>query len=407
MVRRLLAGLLVAVALVAASVAWWGLTLQRTIFDSSRSTQLARALLDSGQLQDALVTAATKAVQGALPPAVRAQVPAAEISAAARSALKDPVVNTSLERALVGTHRYLIGDSASPPALDSAPLDAALRRQLASVRPDLAAVVATIPPLQLKLPDAGVPAVHGLRQQIARLTAWTAAVAVAGIALAFAVARSRRAVLRRVGFWALTTGGLWVALRYVLPAVVRAVVPSSAALVGGLAQAMAEGMAVPGLLLAGGGVSALVASVLPAGIPAADRRARRPRAPRTRERVRPRAPAAMGRPGLEPGPAPEPKARVALEQTVRAREPEPTARLTPVASTAATVPELTEPSPPVQDEGTSVLAPPAGRAQLRLPQRDAPTGGGGPRWVPGHGYVVDEALPEGGRWVDGVGYVLD
>jgi hypothetical protein len=412
--RRILAGVLVAVGLLAASVAWWGLTLQRTVFDSGRSTKLARALLSSGQVQDALVGASTKAVEGALPASVRTQVPTEQISAAARAALTSPAVTNTLESALVGTHQYLIGDRPDPPTLDSAPIDAALRQQLVAIRPDLAAVVPTLPPLEVQLPDTGLPAVRGLRQQVSLVTLWTTAVAVVAIALAFLAARSRRAVLRRVGFWALTTGGLWVALRYVLPAIVRAVVPSSAALVGGLAEAMAEGMAVPGVLLAVGGVAALGASMLPAGLPTGPARGARAggRPGRSGRRIEPPAPSPEPRRPLEPRPtAPVGRAeRPKPYEGAGGQREQPLTTPLPrtVAGPANTWPH--EPQPAPSSPAPSSPAPSSPAPSSRAPSIRAAANhevGHSPRWVPGYGYVLDEPLAEGGRWVDGVGFVLE
>jgi hypothetical protein len=354
-------------------------------------------------VQDALVGASTKAVEGALPASVRTQVPTEQISAAARAALTSPAVTNTLESALVGTHQYLIGDRPDPPTLDSAPIDAALRQQLVAIRPDLAAVVPTLPPLEVQLPDTGLPAVRGLRQQVSLVTWWTTAVAVVAIALAFLAARSRRAVLRRVGFWALTTGGLWVALRYVLPAIVRAVVPSSAALVGGLAEAMAEGMAAPGVLLAVAGVAALGASMLPVGLRAAPARGAGVGVPprRSGRRIEPPAPSPEPRRPLERRPPAEVLAeRPSPYEGAGGHRAQPFTTPLPrtVAGPASTWPH--EPRPAPSSPAPSSPAP-------SVPAAANHEVGRSPRWVPGYGYVLDEPLAEGGRWVDGVGFVLE
>ena len=55
MARHGLSRLLVAVALLAASAAWLGFTLQRTVFEPARSERVVRVLLDSPQVRNVLV----------------------------------------------------------------------------------------------------------------------------------------------------------------------------------------------------------------------------------------------------------------------------------------------------------------------------------------------------------------
>jgi hypothetical protein len=56
-------------------------------------------------------------------------------------------------------------------------------------------------------------------------------------------------VLRTIGWWALITGGLWVVLRFAVPAIAESVLPAGSSLIGGLATAVSESMLWPGLIL--------------------------------------------------------------------------------------------------------------------------------------------------------------
>jgi hypothetical protein len=426
MARRALASVLVALGLVAASLAWWGFTLQRTVFDADRSDRLAHALLDSGAVQDALISASTDALDAALPAQVRAQVPMADLTTAARAALDTPEARAALEQALVGTHRYLIGDVDQPPTLDTAPIDAALRAQIARVRPDLAEVVPSLPPLQVDLPDSGLPVVRDIRRLVDRATATAEVVAVVALAAALIVAPDRAPVLRRVGWWATLAGGLWVALRFAVPALAEVVVPARAALIAGLVEAGAEGMAAPGLWLAALGLLALVLGlVLPRrtiALGAGGRAARRRAAERRAAKASRRDPRLVGgrdggrasRPGTAPaagravapgaGPLPWPSTGpIGSGSGPGAQRVPPGGAYGPTPAETVRRFDAARTAPlPVVGGGFGATAPGAGRGPGAS---GTPTGPGGTaRWVEGVGYVrADEGSDEqfDGRTFDG------
>ena len=250
MVRRAASGWVLSLALFAASVAWTGFTLQRTTLDASRTAKVADTLLTDSKVRDAIVSSIVGLVDKGLPVEVRPQVSTDLLVNAARSALAAPGPRADLERALVDTHRYLLGDLKTAPVLDSSQIDLAVRQNLVQARPELAGVVAAIPKVEIPLPAVGLPAVRGLRSVVDLVTWWAAVLAGAVAIGALAVSPDRGWVLRRIGRWALGAGLLWVALRFAVPAVGRRFAPSSSALLSSLATAVSERMAGPGTVLA-------------------------------------------------------------------------------------------------------------------------------------------------------------
>ena len=263
MIRRLASGAALTTALFAASIGWAGLTMQRTVFDKTRTQRIADALLTNTAVRDSLVAAIVGTVDKGLPEALRAQVPTNQLATAARTALASPTVRADIEKALVDTHAYVLGDTKDRPVLQTKELDTAVRQGLLQVRPDLAPIIDQLPPVVVTLPSAGLPGARLARGVVDLVTFWAAAVAAALIVAVLAVSPDRGWALRRIGRWAIGAGALWVGLRFAVPILARKVIPGSAALVSGLATAAAESMTVPGLaLLTVGVLSLALGSVL-------------------------------------------------------------------------------------------------------------------------------------------------
>ena len=130
-----------------------------------------------------------------------------------------------------------------------------------------------MPPLAVRLPDEGLEAARTSREWLADATRIAAIVACLAIAVALVTSTRRSAIMRRTGWWALVTGGLWVLLRFAVPPLAAEVLPAGAGLIGGLATAASESMLWPGLILvAAGNVLFLAGSLVDWG--ARERRAR-------------------------------------------------------------------------------------------------------------------------------------
>ena len=98
MTRRALSRLLVSLALILGSLAWTGFTLERTVFDSTRTERVLRVLLDDESVRHALLQQVVSKADAAMPAELRAQVSLEQLTAAASQVLDDPRVRTSIEQ---------------------------------------------------------------------------------------------------------------------------------------------------------------------------------------------------------------------------------------------------------------------------------------------------------------------
>lgn len=270
MSRNIVARPLLTVGLLAASLAWLGFTMQRTAFDATRSERAVGVLLDDRAVREALLQRLASSVDEQLPPTVRGQITSEQLGTVAASTLDDPTVRDALLTAIGGTHRYLLGETESAPVIDEKLVDAVLRRQLTSVRPDLATVVPSLPAFEITLPTAGLAPVRAVHSWVDRLTPLAAMVALGCVLASLALSSTRPRVLRRVGWWAMTTGAIWVGFRYLLPAITKAVLPSGAALVSGLTDALVGAIMRPGVVLAAAGAMTWLAGFVLARVEAGD-----------------------------------------------------------------------------------------------------------------------------------------
>jgi hypothetical protein len=111
MARQGLSRLLVTLAVLAAGAAWLGFTFQRTVFEPSRSERVVRVLLDSPDVRNVLVQRLVDGVDASLSPELRREVSLDQLATAANATLDEPRVRSAIEQSLVGTQRYLIGDT--------------------------------------------------------------------------------------------------------------------------------------------------------------------------------------------------------------------------------------------------------------------------------------------------------
>ena len=281
MTRRGLSRILVSLALVVASLAWTGLTLQRTVFDATRSERVIAALLDNQAVREALKRQLVGTADAALPEEVRGQITTEELNGAVAAALDDPRVRTAVEHALVDSHRYVIGEMDEPPLLDTTVIDGVLRERLAAVNPSVAAALPQIEPIRLALPSAGLSPIAKARQLILNLTPLLALTAACAALAGLAISPNKPGVLRRIGFWAVSLGAVWIVLRFALPALAEKLLGDSGVILAALAKALADGMGGPGVVLFGVGlallgVASLVAS-MQRSLSAAERRAQQGR----------------------------------------------------------------------------------------------------------------------------------
>ncbi len=381
--RRLVGGALVAVGLIAASLAWAAFSLTRTVLDPDRSERIADAVYDDpavrSYLGDAMVAAAS--------PFIDAGASRGDVDAAARRALDNPTVEEAMIGGLVRAHQRFLGEDPRPDepiVVDASALAAATRRELVNTDPELLGGLPEVPSFAVILPTESMPSVGGARTTVVGAVAFLALVAVGLVVAAFVVTDNRARVLRRVGFWAIGAAAFWVVVGVVIPSLAHLLLPDEATVVASLWGVGAAGMVQPSLVAAGAGVAALVLSLIwmlgSAVVARGDRR-------RARNRSEPAGRSRRAVAGSGP-------------------------RRTSVASAAAgqhsgpRVPRGARPVDPVDAYTARGHARPAGGAAASAAPIRTPGPATPPRGVP----VVPADPPRSQpapRWVEGVGYVDD
>lgn len=258
--RKGLAGLILGLALVVASVSWAGFVMTRTVLDPSRSERLADQLLDNEVLRQALVGRLSDAMGAALP--AEAPVPRQQLETAADRALEDERVEALLRDGLVQIHQNALEGNDVPITIDATALGAAARDSLVETRPELESVLPAAPPMEVDLPTAGLSWLGGVRSAVTRYTNLLAMVAAAGALIALLVTKDRPAVLRRVSFWAFGAALFWVIVGYGIPFLAETLAPSSGAIVAALVDVFFGAMIPPAIMMAVFGGLLLGASFL-------------------------------------------------------------------------------------------------------------------------------------------------
>jgi hypothetical protein len=357
--RRLVGGVLVALGLVAASLAWAGFSLTRTILDPDASQRIAAAVYDDPEVQEFLKDSM---VAGAAP-FLDAGVPRADVHEAAARALDDPQVEAAMVGGLVRAHQRLLGEDPRPDepiTIDATALAAATRTQLVNSDPDLLGGLPEVPQLSVALPSESIPDLGNLRATVVGAVALLATATVAFVAAAFIVTDNRARVLRRVGLWAIGAAAFWVVFALAVPWLAHLLMPDEAIVMASIWGVAAEGMIDPSVVAACAGVVALVLSIIwmlgSATVRSSRRRAARRRGDAEPQRGRETSPHRSAT--VDPA--------TAYEERGRARRPTPVARAEPVRS----------PGPATPPQGVPVV-------------RSEPPASSGPRWVEGVGYVDD------------------
>ncbi|MGY6501549.1 MAG: hypothetical protein ACXIVQ_11770 [Acidimicrobiales bacterium] len=363
--RRLVGGVLVGIGLIAASFAWTGFSLTRTIFDPNRSVAVADALLDDREVRDQLRSSLATSLSAAIP--AELEVNRADLIAAAERALDDPRVEDAIANGLVRAHQRFLGLDPRPDepiVIDAAVLGDAARSGLIATRPELLTVLPEISSAPVALPVDRLPDGGGARVWLDRSVVLLAALAVGLIAAAFVLTNDRARILRRVGYWAIGAGAFWLVIGVVLPQLAHLLVPGQAAVFAAIWGVAAEGMIPPSTVAAAAGAGAVVLGFVWSGVNALLRRSGRASAPQD-ARARPPATSSTR------GPAP----MVAAASSPMAPPPQPAH-----SSSAWDAPT---------DDRTQVATPfPGADPTGASPTRPRPSAA--PQWVEGVGYVDDD-----------------
>ncbi|MFN3217987.1 MAG: hypothetical protein ACE367_15945 [Acidimicrobiales bacterium] len=473
MIRRSIAGLVLGLSLLLASLAWSGYLALRTVLDPDRSREVAVELLDNDEVRDQLAANLAAAVTAGVPEQV--PVPDGVVEAAAVSVLDDPAFEELILTAFADTHAAFLGEGDPPERLDLNPVANSFRATAIAAVPALEGQLPADIDLTVDLPTEYIPDASPLRSFLQMLVPILAIAAAAGAVFALVTTTDRPSVLRRAGTWAIGATLFYLAIGLGLPWLLRNYAPDGAEIFAALLTAFLRSVVTPSLVLGGVGLALiLVAALWPEG--ARERSPRQPRraAPEPRwasamptrpapQRARPaqQAPvdaratrgaapgAAAGAAGLA---ATQRRPAQATQRPAPSAYPDQTsaypAQRSPYPDQASPYPDgPTQPMPPrppafadpAPRPGTSVFAdadtpvadprlqaptPPPDPTPRPAPVADATVRSGAermsaaavrggwlpPRWVEGHGWVLDpndpKPPPSNARWVDGVGHVV-
>lgn len=382
MLRRSFATLILAVSLLLGTLAWSGFLALRTVLDPGRSEAVAESLYDDETVRNQLADNLSGAVGAAVPS--DAPVSQEQLDAAARVALDSPVVEALITDALIATHKAFLGEGKAPDSVDAGALGAAARDALVARQPELDGVLPPPTDLVVPLPTEHVPNVGFIGDFLERAVPLLALVAAAGALFALVATSDRPAVLRRAGFWAIGASAFVLLFAYGLPWLAEQFASDQSVVIAAIVGSLAETTRGPAVAMAAAGLAGIMLSVVWNRVPA-------PAGPSTRARsITP--PVAM--PEAPPTVGERPRRGGRSGRLDMPTGPSPTT----VAAPPPTAPAA--PPPPAPPPPSAQPVPPAS-------VQPAPDD---PRWVAGHGWVLDPSsrdLPSDARWVPGVGYVTD
>lgn len=360
--RRLVGGVLVALGLVAASLAWAGFSLTRTVLDPDASQRIAETVYDDPEVQEYL----KDSMGAAAAPFLDAGVTRADVEDAADRALADPQVEEAMIGGLVRAHQRFLGDDPRPDepiTVDATALADATRTELINSDPELLNGLPEVPDFTVSLPVESIPSLGDVRATLVGAVVLLATATVAFVVAAFVITNDRARVLRRVGLWAIGAAAFWVVFGLVVPWLAHLLMPDEAIVMASIWGVAAEGMIEPSVIAACVGVVALVLSIIWMIGSALAASSRRRSARRRGEPVEERR-------GPAPEAGPPAMARSDRRRTVAVDRPQP---VQPPSS------PVRAPGPPTPAHGTPVVP------STAEPRRQS----GGPRWVEGVGYVDD------------------
>ncbi len=390
--RKGLAGFVLGLALVVASVSWAGFILSRTILDPGRSERLADQVFENDVLRSVLVSRIAAGAGATLPADV--VVPTQTLEAGADLALDNPAIQALIRQGIVDTHRAALEGQVEPVTIDGAALGQALRDSLVQTNPALDGILPAAPVLTVELPTAGLNILGLLKDFVDRFTILTGAVALIGGAIALVVTNDRPSVLRRVALWAFGASLFWLIVGFGVPWLAGLVGPASSALITAMVDVFFGAMIPPAVAMGVVGLALLAISFFWASLSV--RRPANVAQPARVARGQGSKASATRIAGVQvPQPVPQPARPVpsrAADQTVV--QPLPQQR--PSSTTRPTaVPGPNSNSPTGQFAATPNSAFPAS------PETDP--------WAPdeptGSSWFSDEDDPSGKGWVEGVGYV--
>jgi ABC-type multidrug transport system fused ATPase/permease subunit len=265
--RRGIASLLMGLSLVLASAGWAGLTLSSTVLDPKNSDPLARQLLEDPSVRSVLVDRLGDGMANILPESE--PMSRQELSSAAEEALNDSATTSAIQTALAEAHRLGLAGEEDEVYFAHFDSNEAARLALIAERPSLGGQILVNPLVRIELPTSGLSWLAGLKSLVDRFTIVAIAIAVAGFAAAFVVARDAAATMRRAAWWILGAAAFWTLAAIGFGATAGALTPSSYVLMASSIDSFFASMRSPAVIMTTFGLGMLAISTV---VPALDRR---------------------------------------------------------------------------------------------------------------------------------------
>ncbi len=382
--RRGLAGLILGLSLVVASLAWAGFVMTHTVLDPDRSERLADQVLDNETLRAALVSRLTDSIAAALPEGT--PIPRQQLEAIADTALDDPTVESMVRDGLVASHQNALNGVDDPVILNATALTVAARAALVSERPELDSVLPEGPALAIEMPSTGLSWLGSVRTFVIRFTWGAALVAIVGALSSLIVAKNRAAVLRRVSAWAFGAAAFWLAVGYLIPYLATRVGPTSSAVATAFIDVLFGAMIRPAILMAAFGLLLLGFSFAIAAVQ--DRRPARLLQPTQKRVPAPVEPRKVPRAGQQSNVRRAPSAQPPHQRSGHSQGADHTA-VQPRPATPTAFPGSAARQPPAATPPTQQSPQPAQQAPTAVPQ---PSRQQQSRWVEGVGYVDEPEI---------------
>lgn len=356
-VRRFVSGLCLTLTFVAVSLAqsaWW---LSHTVFDTAAFGDAVHAVAAQPDVRAAM----GEDVSGVL---VGARDLSAKQSAALRgavdSSVSTPAFADELAATLTRAHAALLAGRNPATALDLGPVQADVRRSLASTDPHLAAAVPS-GSVQRNVDPGRLPWVPRVVDAVGASVALLVGAALVLLAVAVLVARDRPRTLRRAGYVLVASAAFTLVIRFVVPAVLVPLLPAGVVrTLGAAVTAFLLAALLPALLLTAGAGALLVVI----GIAWARSRSRAgavaPPAPSPRFAAAGTAPPPGPPPGPGSAPLPAMGPPIANVDVVT-----PAASIPPVTAPAVPLPDATARLPAAGGEAAETVEDPGGWGPLR------------------------------------------
>jgi hypothetical protein len=217
------ARILLAVGALAASVAFWAFSAQRTILDPAATRDLATQLINTDAVAGSLTDQLAGQLEQRIPDDLATQVPAGALTKIAQTAISDPRVATAFGDTIASLHEQLLaGTAGDDVAIDTRAINAALGDALHEVNPELALEIGSAEPVALSIDSGRIPNLQPVDDGARDLLLGAAILAVIGFGLGVSIHPEPWTAVSIVGKRLAAVAAFPVFLYVVVPAGLRA-----------------------------------------------------------------------------------------------------------------------------------------------------------------------------------------